>query len=249
MRMGGHAAGVGGGSVDKMNILLTVDPELPVPPGLYGGIERIVDGLINVYVRAGHTVTLCANKDSKVPCTLVPWPGHKSQQLSDTLRNASVLTRLVYKGRFDVLHSFSRLAYMTALFPARIPKIMSYQREPSIGQITKAVRLAKKDSLVFTGCSGYIADQIKKVAEAYTIYNFAPIHKYKAVRTVPADAPLVFLGRIEQIKGPHIAVEVAQRTGRRLILAGNIPPEAKAYYEEKIGPHLNDRITYVGPVN
>jgi glycosyltransferase involved in cell wall biosynthesis len=232
-----------------MNILLTVDPELPVPPGLYGGIERIVDGLINVYIGAGHSVTLCANKDSKVPCTLLPWPGYKSQQLSDTIRNALALTKLVYKERFDVLHSFSRLAYMTALFPTRIPKIMSYQREPSIRQITKAVRLAKKNSLVFTGCSGYIADQIKIVAEAYTIYNFAPIHKYTAVPAVQGDAPLVFLGRLEEIKGPHVAVEVAQRTGRRLIMAGNVPAEARTYYDEKIGPHLNDRITYIGPVD
>ena len=29
-----------------MRILLTADPEIEVPPRLYGGIERIVDGLV-----------------------------------------------------------------------------------------------------------------------------------------------------------------------------------------------------------
>ncbi|WP_431212342.1 glycosyltransferase [Puia sp. P3] len=232
-----------------MNILLTVDPEIPVPPGLYGGIERIVDGLINAYLEAGHKVTLCANKESKVPCRLVAWPGQKSQQWSDTLKNMAALTGLVMKGRFDVIHSYSRLAYMTALFPMRIPKIMSYQREPSLGQIGKAVKLAKKGSLVFTGCSGYIANQILQVAEAYTIYNFAPVRRYTATAEVGPDAPLVFLGRLEHIKGPHIAIEVAKTSGRRLVIAGNLPPEAQGYFDEKIRPYLDDRITYIGPVN
>src|ERR1700755_736907 len=108
-----------------MKILLTVDPELPVPPGLYGGIERIVEGLVDNYVKAGHDVTLCANKESKVPCRLVGWPGRRSQQWQDTVKNAFLLTRLVLKERYDIIHSFSRLAYMTALFPLRVPKIMS----------------------------------------------------------------------------------------------------------------------------
>ena len=232
-----------------MNILLTVDPEIPVPPGLYGGIERIVDGLIYAYMEAGHDVTLCANKDSGVPCRLVAWPGQRSQRWSDTLKNAAVLTGLGMKGGFDVIHSYSRLAYMTALFPLRIPKIMSYQREPSLSQIGKAAKIAKKGSLAFTGCSAYIANQIRPVAEAYTIYNFAPIERYDATISVRADAPLVFLGRLEHIKGPHVAIEVAKLTGKRLIIAGNLPPEAQGYFDEKIKPFLDDRITYIGPVN
>jgi glycosyltransferase involved in cell wall biosynthesis len=232
-----------------MKILLTADPEIPVPPGLYGGIERIVEGLVNAYLSAGHEVVLCANRESTIPCRLVPWPGRDSRNRADTLKNALRLTRLVYGERFDVIHSFSRLAYMTALFPMRIPKIMSYQREPSLGPIANAVKLARTGSLVFTGCSGYIAGQIKKIAEAYTIYNFAPIERYDATSAIPADAPLVFLGRVEPIKGPDVAIDVAVAAGRRLIIAGNIPAEAAAWFEEKIRPRLNDRIVYAGPVN
>ena len=159
-----------------MKILLTVDPEIPVPPVTYGGIERIVEMLINVYVKEGHDVTLCAHPDSKVPCKLVGWKGLRSQHKPDIIKNAFTLTALVHRQRFDVIHSFSRLAYMTALFPNRIPKIMSYQREPSLTQIKKAVKIAKKNTLVFTGCSNYISNQIAKVAEAYTIYNLSLIH-------------------------------------------------------------------------
>jgi glycosyltransferase involved in cell wall biosynthesis len=126
---------------------------------------------------------------------------------------------------------------------------MSYQREPSLKQVQKANKLSKKGSLVFTGCSNYISDQIKTIAEAYTIYNCAPIEKYVYTSAIPEDAPLVFLGRIEDIKGTHIAIEVAQKSNKRLIIAGNIPDDKKEYFDERVKPHLNDRIVYIGSVN
>ena len=232
-----------------MKILLTCDPEIPVPPGLYGGIERIVEMLVNAYVEHGFDVTLCANPASKVPCRLVGWKGSKSQDLSATIKNTLQLTQLVYKERFDIVHSFSRLAYMMAIMPFDIPKIMSYQRDPSVKQVGKAVLLSKKGSMIFTGCSNYISNIIKPYAEAHTIYNCVPVDKYLATETVEADAPLVFLGRLEDIKGPHLAIEVAQKTGKRLIIAGNIPQGKNDFFDQKIKPHLNERITYIGPID
>ncbi len=232
-----------------MKILLTCDPEIPVPPGLYGGIERIVDGLIEEYCKLGYDVTLCANPKSKVPCKLIGWKGSRSQKPLDIIQNSWQLTRLVFSQKFDVVHSFSRLAYMTAIMPSSIPKIMSYQREPSVKQIKKAVALSKKGSIAFTGCSHYISDKIQPFAEAHAVYNFVPVDKYDLQTKIEKDAPLVFLGRIEEIKGTHIAVEVAIKTGKRLIIAGNIPADKQSYFDKKVKPFLNDRISYVGKVN
>jgi len=232
-----------------MKILLTADPEIPVPPIHYGGIERIIDVLVKGYVDRGHEVTLVAHPDSKVPGRLIPWKGMSSYGLGNTLQNAAILCLHVFREPYDVVHSFSRLAYLTPLLPMRVPKIMSYQREPTLSQIRKASNLAKKGSLVFTGCSDYISGQIKPYAAAVTVYNCVPIQRYDFQASVANDAPLCFLGRIEPIKGTHIAVEVAQKSRRRLIIAGNIPPEGVEYFEEKIKPHLNDRIEYIGPVN
>jgi glycosyltransferase involved in cell wall biosynthesis len=235
-------------SNQPMRILITADPELPVPPGLYGGIERVVDVLVKAYTGMGHEVTLCANRESRVPCKLIGWKGSRSQDLVDTVRNMMTLTGLVYKGRFDIVHSFSRLAYMTPILAWKIPKIMSYQREPSLGQVRKASKLARNGSLVFTGCSNYISGQLSTVAESYTVYNCVPVERFDYSAEVGTDAPLVFLGRIEDIKGTHIAIAVAQKTNRRLIIAGNIPADKESYFEQMVRPHLNDRIVYVGPV-
>lgn len=232
-----------------MKILLTADPEIPVPPIHYGGIERIIDVLVKGYVDRGHEVTLIAHPDSNVPCRLIPWKGLSSYGLKNTLQNTALLCSQVFKEPYDVVHSFSRLAYVTPLLPLRIPKIMSYQREPTLSQIRKAANVTKRGSLIFTGCSDYISNQIKPFAPAVTVYNCVPIQRYDFQSSIPDDAPLCFLGRIEPIKGTHIAVEVAQKSQRRLIIAGNIPPEGVRYFDEKIKPHLNDRIQYIGPVN
>jgi glycosyltransferase involved in cell wall biosynthesis len=232
-----------------MKIALTADPEIPVPPVLYGGIERIIDILVHGLTEQGHDVTLFAHQDSKVPCRLVQWKGTQSNGLKNTLRNTGTLFSHVVSKKFDVIHSFSRLAYLTPVLPLSIPKIMSYQREPTLSQISKAIKLAKNGTLMFTGCSNYISDQIKPLGNAVTVYNCVTIEKYNFSEKVSNDAPLTFLGRIEPIKGTHIAVEVAKRTNKRLIIAGNIPKEGKEYFEEMIKPNLSDSIQYVGPVN
>jgi glycosyltransferase involved in cell wall biosynthesis len=231
-----------------MKIALTADPELPVPPHLYGGIERIVDMLVCGLVEHGHEVTLFAHPDSHVPCRLIRYGG-SSQRPLDVLRNTLSVSRLAFH-RPDVVHSFGRLAYLTALLPTRIPTIMSYQRKPSQDRVQWAARLARSGSLAFTGCSEHIAAQIRPHAPAFPVFNGVPLGIYDFQPDVADDAPLVFLGRLAPIKGVHTAVEVAQQTGRRLVLAGNVPEEHQTYFNEEIQPQLDDkRLRYVGPVD
>lgn len=230
-----------------MKILITADPFIPVPPIHYGGIERIIDMLITEYLNAGHELTLIAHPDSKPDerCQFIPYASDRD----NIIANGYLITKTYFKHKFDIIHSFSRLMYLLPLLPLSVPKVMSYQREPSIAQIKKAVQLSKKNSLVFTGCSNYISNQIANFAESYTVYNGVPLEGFKYNAQVDDDAPLVFLGRIEYIKGTHIAIEVALKANRKLIIAGNIPNEHKNYFEEKVKPFLSEQIQYIGPVN
>src|SRR6185437_14331222 len=100
-----------------MRVALTADPELPVPPVLYGGIERIIDILARGLSAKGHEVTLFAHPASRTAGDLVPWTGAASDSHIDTLRNSITLARRVYAGRYDLIHSFSRIAYMLPILP------------------------------------------------------------------------------------------------------------------------------------
>lgn len=226
---------------------------LPVPPLGYGGIERIVAGLVREYRKLGHTVALLSKAGSACEADArFAWPSEQMRSLSGTVRNAFALRRAVRSFRPDLVHSFSRLAYLSVILPGGAAKVMSYQREVGARQVRTARRLAQ-GSLRFTGCSEFICAQGRRGGGAWrAIPNFVNVERYTFVARVPDDAPLVFLSRIESIKGPHLAIAIARRAGRRLILAGNrmtSGPEA-AYFDLQIAPHLGKNgIEWIGEVD
>jgi glycosyltransferase involved in cell wall biosynthesis len=236
-----------------MRILLTADPELPVPPQLYGGIERIVDLLVTGLQARGHKIGLVAHRDSTSPAhQLFPWPGLSSQDKFDALQNTVALWSAVQQFQPDLVHSFSRVLYLLPLLRSRIPKVMSYQRRPSGRTVSWGEKLAG-GSLTFTGCSDSICRQGRALGGVWhTIHNCVELEKYTFQPTVAPDAPLVFLSRVERIKGAHTAIAAALRTKRRLLIAGNYSTtgEEGRYWQEEIVPHLGrDGIEYIGSVN
>lgn len=239
-----------------LRIALTVDPYIPVPPATYGGFERVVAGLVDALGTRGHTITLFAHPHSRTAAMHVPYgvPPHvgwraRSAELWQ-LGSALWLRRR----QFDVIHSFGRLAALVPVLVDRsIPKIQSYGREIAWTGIARAVRLAG-DSLTFTACSeamwkGRAGDRHGRWS---TVYNGVDLNLYTPVEHVAHDAPLVFLGRLERIKGVHHAIDIARRARRRLVIAGNRvdASEARAYFHREIEPHLDGReIVYVGAVD
>ncbi len=237
-----------------MRILLTVDPEIPVPPVTYGGIERIADLLVRALIEGGHEVALIAREGSTCPASrLFIWPGKSSQPTSDTLRNTWYLARAVRSFQPDVIHSFSRLAYLLPHLRSKRPLVMSYQREPRLRTVGLAARLAAPGILTFTGCSEYIVGRGRRAGGHWlAIPNFVDTGRMTFQPYVAGDAPLVFLSRVESIKGASLAIAIARASGVRLIVAGNHAdsgPEAD-YWREKIEPEIgHGGIEYVGPVD
>ena len=228
-----------------MRIAIIADPFIPVPPKNYGGIERIIDMLVDGLIKNGHNVILVAHADSIANCELIKYPVTSKLNLIGKMQ---VIAKVKHF-QPDIIHSFARLAYLTLLLPKSYVKIMSYQREPTISQIKKALLLSKKNTLTFTGCSNYISNQIKPFAKAFTVYNGYPDKTYTPKFEIDKSAPLLFLGRIEHEKGTHLAIEIAKKTGRKLIIAGNIPDKSKAYFIEQIEPNLSGQIQFIGEVN
>lgn len=234
-----------------MRIAISADPELPVPPLHYGGIERMIALLVEGLVKRGHEVTLFAHAESKVPCRLVPYPAESSRGLGNVLRNMACIARETARGRYDVFHSFGRVAYLAPLLRSSLPKVMTYQREIPERTVVWGSRLSG-GTLRFTACGEHMIGGLRKFAPWYTVHNAVSPELYTSRESVEPDAPLAFLGRIEKIKGPHIAIEVARLSGRRLVIAGNIPddPASREFFRESVEPHLDgDRIRYIGPVD
>jgi glycosyltransferase involved in cell wall biosynthesis len=237
-----------------MRIALTVDPNIPVPPNGYGGIERIADFLARGLVERGHDVTLLAHPASHTAGRLVPYgvPPHVGPvpRVRELAQVGAHL--LAHRRELDLVHSFGRLAALLPILPMRsLPKLQSYQRDKvPWSSIAMAVRLAG-ESVQFTGCSTSVyrlRPPGRTGGQWHTIYNGADVEKYTAVPVVPADAPLVFLGRLAAFKGPHHAIAIARAAGRRLVLAGPREPNDGGYFDREIAPHLAE-VEWVGELD
>lgn len=220
-----------------------------MPPRHYGGIERIVDMLAHGLAARGHEVTLFAHPNSASAGYLIHWPGHSSLSKADTARNAATLARAVFAGQFDLVHSFSRIAYLAPILPLPIPKLMSYQREITRRSIRLGLALSR-GTLTFTAISRCIMQGVDDLGTWHLVFNGVPLSTFRFCPDPGHDAPLVFLGRVEKIKGPHLAIEIARRSRLPLIIAGNVPPEHRGFFEAEVAPYVDGvRIKYMGPVD
>ena len=245
-------------SQPRLRIGITVDPYLPVPPTLYGGIERVVDFLVRGLLRRSHEVVLFANPESRTGGELVPYgvPPHvgRRARVRELAQLSGALLRRV--ADLDVVHSFGRLAALAPLLPMRgVPKVQSYQRDGvPWSSVSIATRLAGS-SLLFTGCSDSVyAGRPPGIhgGDWRTVFNGVDVAKYSFAPAVAPDAPLAFLGRLERIKGVHNAIAISRAAGRRLVIAGNRVTDASdsGYFDNEIAPFLDGHdVQYVGPVD
>ncbi len=236
---------------------MTVDPFIPVPPVLYGGIERAVDLLVRGLVHRGHDVHLFAHPDSRTGGRLHPYgvPPHASRwtRWRELAQLGWGLT--LAAGDVDLVHSFGRLAALAPILPRRVPAVQSYQRAIPWAGVGRALRLAR-GSLTLTGCSASLFAPALASGEGtgtwHAVFNPVDTGVYDAVASVAGDAPLVFLGRVERIKGPHEAIAIASRAGRRLVIAGPAPlaGDDADFFRREVAPHIDGRqVTWTGAID
>jgi glycosyltransferase involved in cell wall biosynthesis len=238
-----------------MKILIIMDPGIMIPVKGYGGHERLVEMFAKEYHRLGHEVDLLITSGSHVKGCKVHglgkegFPPEKKDARKTIFKAWKFLRK--HKKDYDLIHNFGRLIYLLPVLNKKLKKIMTYGREIRTRNITYILKLPHKN-LVFTGCSQNLVNRANVPGNWHAVYNAIEFNKYNCTDNLPEDAPLMFLGRIEKIKGCHTAIAVAKETSNKLIIAGNISPLAdeQEYYEKEIKPFIDgDQITHVGSVN
>lgn len=234
---------------------MVMDPGILVPPNGYGGHERLVAMFAEEYKSLGHEVHLLVTPGSFIEgCTMHPFgkegfPPHKMDALKAIPEAWYFLIK--HKHEFDLVHNFGRLAYLLPILNHKVKKIMTYGREID-RKNTRIITALPHRNIVFSGCSNNLLSRAKTDLNWEVVYNAINFKKYALQSTVPENAPLIFLGRIERVKGCHHAIEVALATGNNLIIAGNKSPHAKEqeYFNNEIAPFIDGhQIQYVGQVN
>lgn len=238
-----------------MKILMVMDPGIPVPPKGYGGHERLVYMFAKEYHRLGHDITLLVSPGSEFPEGRVVtfgkdgYPKPKWEGRKDIFRAWKYL--IPHHKEYDLIHNFGRLAYLLPCLNSRVKKIMTYGREVDSSNISFINKLPNRN-LVFTASSDDCVSSGNVAGRWVTVYNAIDFSKYTPTEAVTSDAPLMFLSRLERVKGCHVAIDVAKKTGIPLIIAGNISklPEELDYFNNEIKPHIDGvQIKYVGTVD
>lgn len=195
-------------------------------------------------------VTLLSNPDStcdvaRIPLASRSWHG-KRRAINSAHTAWQALT-----GGHDLVHSFAHYDLGVPLWPLPKPLIQSFQSYPHPGAFAKRINNIPRKHVWFTTCGHHMVEHFETYAPTMAIHNGIKLADFTYREQVAEDAPLVFLGRIEFIKGTHHAIRIAQETGRKLIIAGNRSnnPDTDRYFVEQVEPHFGDRVQYIGPVN
>jgi glycosyltransferase involved in cell wall biosynthesis len=213
------------------------------PPRQYGAWETVASNITEGLVARGWDVTLFATRDSITSARLhaVVERGYEEDGTIDpkVAEYLHISELFEHAAEFDLIHShydfmalcFSRLVKTPVL--TTILGFSSSQIMPVYEKYADGYFVSISDSDRANGMN-YLA----------TVYNGIELSLYPLQEQ---GNDLIFLGRIHPDKGVHLAIEVAQRTGLRLLIAGIV--QDRTYFRERVAPHLNETIRYIGPLD
>jgi len=216
------------------------------PPRAYGAWETVASNITEGLVARGwKNVTLFATKESITGAKLEAiiekgYEEDKSQipKVSECLHISYCLQRA---DEFDLIHNnfdYLPLTYLPFIKTPMLTTIHGFS-SPDILRVYHE----HKDTY-YVSISD--ADRNSGLPYLATVYNGIDLSNI-TFRPTPGDM-LVHYGRIHNDKGTHLAIEVAKRCGRDLIIAGII--QDQHYFDTLSKSHLNDSsIQYIGPVD
>src|SRR5580692_7402332 len=215
------------------------------PPQQYGAWETVASNVTEGLVARGWDVTLFASGDS-VTCAHLHAVLDRGYEEDSTLdpkvaEYLHISEAFEHAAEFDLIHShydFMPLSYTRLIKTPVLTTIHGFSSDKIM-----LVYQKYRDGYFVSVSDSDRAPGLNYLA---TVYNGIDLSLYPLQEFGGDD--LVFLGRIHPDKGVHLAIEVARRSGRRLIVAGII--QDRAYFEEQVKPHVDDKdICFVGPLD
>ena len=229
-----------------MRVGLIAPPLIPVPPANYGGTELFVAHLATALQDSGVEAVVYTNGDSTVPVDRrfiyerADWPiknpehawvrdlNHTSWAIADAQDGCDVIHVQAAQG--ITLSRFTKRPMGLTLHGPHDPKLSElYSFFPDVHYV----------------CISHAQCREETMRRMHTVHHGIDLGQYRLIEK--KQPYLSFIGRIAPLKGTHIAIDVAKRTGIPLKIAGDIQPVNREYFEKKIKPHIDGQIVeYLG---
>ncbi|HLH06793.1 MAG TPA: glycosyltransferase family 4 protein [Terriglobales bacterium] len=229
-----------------MKIALIAPPHIAVPPADYGGTELFVAQLAEGLHKRGVEVIVYTNAESTVNVERrslykqSQWPIKNAEHaLVRALNHESWAIRDASK-ECDLIHLQSPHAITFSRFTEK-PVVLTLHgpHDPKLSQLYTHFPDVYYVAISNSQCVSETMPRLR------TIYHGVDSAQYTFRET--KQRYLSFIGRVALIKGTHLAIEVARKTGIPLKIAGDVQPINRDYFEKKIQPHIDgELIQYVG---
>lgn len=226
----------------RTSILYVAYPLLPISDESCGGAEQMLCNVETQMAARGYRTLVAAADGSRVAGELVG-TGAPSEVMDDYERReaehtSAVLHRLA-RGGVDLVHDHSG----------------SFWRHAGAVDVPVLATLHLPRSFYGAGAFDAVAENV--------VFNFVSESQQREFTDLAQPAPIVrngialdrfplagakddcllWLGRICEEKGTHLAIDVAQRCGLPLVIAGEVYPFSyhQRYFERAVLPHLGRR--------
>jgi glycosyltransferase involved in cell wall biosynthesis len=234
---------------DALRIAMVAPPWYPLPPRGYGGTELVAHLLHTELRRMGHEVTVFGAQES----------GPGVSQLADSswnrdLGGADEAARLgtylarVYDrlggSRFDVIHDHSGFAGVLLALHSGVAPVVVHTIHGELLDPYRTFYREIQDRVRLCAISESQAATAPEIRFAGVVHNAVEIPTAPLTRA--RERYLIEVARITPDKGQHLAIEVARRAGRKLILAGKVERTGlgERYFEDQVEPHLGRTVEY-----
>lgn len=215
------------------------------PPVHYGPWELFVSTLTEGLVAAGHDVTLFASANSITTAALaavVPVGTSEDREMDPKVAECTHIASLFERAdEFEIIHNnfdFLPLTYSSLVGTPMVTTIHGFS-SPRIVPVYERYN----DRSAYVAISD--ANRHPSLKYAATIHHGIDMRRF-SLHPDPGPS-LLFFGRIHPDKGTHVAIEVAKRSGRPLVIAGII--QDQPYFDRLVRPHIDGvNVTFVGAV-
>ncbi len=213
------------------------------PPEKYGPWEQVTSNITEGLVKNGLDVTLFATGNSRTSGKL-QFISHtayaEDPDIEPKVWECLHISNLMEQAdRFDLIHNnfdFLPLTYSGLIKTPMLTTIHGFSS-------AKIIPVYKK----YNNTNHYVSisnsDRSPELDYIATVYNGINTKEFTFNDT--PEEYLLYFGRIHPEKGTYESIQIAKKSGRKLIISGLI--QDKAYFEKMVQPYINKTdIIYVG---
>lgn len=238
-----------------LRVAMLAPPWIPIPPPGYGGVEAVVALLCEELVARGHDVTLFAAPGSRSAARVrtlldAAHPDTIGSALyeSDYVAGAfdAIDEAAAWGHPFDVVHDHS--GFTALAMAARVSTPVVHTLHGSLADApARFYQRHGHEALLVAISHSQVEHAPSGVRAAAVVPN--PIAVESWPLQTAKDDYLLWIGRMDPVKGAHRAIQAARLAGRPLVLAGPVQTGQSDFFHGQIEPHIDGRrVRYIGEV-